>query len=56
LTLNVAERAPVTVGVKLTVIVQFQWALRLAPQFEVSLKSPGSVPPNVMLVILRVLL
>lgn len=51
LTLKVAERAPVAVGVKLTVIVQSQPGLRLDPQFDDALKSPGSVPPSVMLVI-----
>src|SRR5579863_6355182 len=45
---RVAERAPVAVGVNVTVIVQSQPALRLDPQVDFSLKSPGSVPPSVM--------
>src|SRR5450631_1790560 len=53
---KVALRVPVTVGVNVTVIVQSQCALRLAPQVDVSVKSPGFVPPNVMLVMVSVLL
>ena len=39
------------VGVNVTVIVQSQPALRLVPQVDFALKSPGSVPPSVMLLI-----
>jgi hypothetical protein len=38
---KVAARAAVAVGLNVTVIVQSQPALRLVPQFDVSLKSPG---------------
>src|SRR5713101_6051271 len=48
---KVAVRAPVAVGLKVAVIVQSQPALRLDPQLDVSLKSPGAVPLSVMLVI-----
>src|SRR6266849_10874286 len=48
---KVAVRAPVAVGLKVAVIVQSQPALRLDPQFDVSLKSPGAGPLSVMLVI-----
>ena len=47
---RVALRAPVAVGLNVTVMVQSQPALRLVPHLLVSLKSPGSVPPIVMLV------
>jgi len=47
LILNVAERAPVAAGVKVTVMVQSQPALRLVPHADFSVKSPRSVPPSV---------
>jgi len=48
---KVAVRAPVAVGLNVTVMVQSHPALRLDPQVDVSLKSPASVPPSVMLLI-----
>ena len=48
---NIAVRAPVALGMSVTVMVQSQPALRLDPQVDFSLKSPGSVPPSVMLLI-----
>src|SRR5216683_5164247 len=45
---KVAVRAPVAVGLKVAVIVQSQPALRVDPQLDVSLKSPGSMPPSAM--------
>src|SRR5450755_2817005 len=58
-TLIVALRAPVAVGVKVTVIVHWPWAARVAGaegQLLVWAKSPGSVPVMMMLVILNALL
>jgi hypothetical protein len=46
LTFKVADRAPVTVGVNVTVIVQSHPALRLVPQPDFALKSPRSGPPT----------
>ena len=48
---KVAVRAPVVVGVNVTVMVQSQPALRLDPQADFALKSPASVPPTVTLLI-----
>src|SRR5260370_26506674 len=53
---KVAVRAPVAVGLKVAVIVQSQPALRLDPQLDVSLKSPGAVPLRVTVVITSVVL
>ena len=44
-------RPPVAVGFAVTVIVQSAPGSRLVPQFDFALKSPGSVPPRVMLLI-----
>jgi len=49
-TVNVALRDPVTVGVKVTLIVQFPPAATLDPQLLVCPKSPGLVPVKPMLV------
>jgi len=51
LTFRVAVRAPVAVGVNVTVMVQSQPALRLVPQADFALKSPASVPLSVTLLI-----
>src|SRR5882762_4691532 len=48
---RVALRAPVTVGVNVTVMVQSQPGFRLDPQADFALKSPALVPPNVTLLI-----
>ena len=47
---RVAVRAPVAVGLNVTVIVQSAPGRRLDPQVDFALKSPGSVP-SVMLLI-----
>src|SRR5207244_4607574 len=49
-TVNVALRDPVAVGVKVTLIVQFPPAATLEPQLLVCPKSPGLAPVKVMLV------
>ena len=48
-TLNVAARVPVAAGLNVTVIVQLVPAARLGPQSLLCAKSPGLVPPIVML-------
>ena len=48
LTVSVAARVPVAVGVKVTLIVQFAPAARLVPQLLVWPKSPLLVPVMVM--------
>jgi hypothetical protein len=48
---KVALRAPVAVGLNVTVMVQSRPALRLDPQVDFPLKSPASVPPRVLLLI-----
>src|SRR6266699_802376 len=52
-TVNVALRDPVAVGVKVTLIVQFAPAATLEPQLLVCPKSPGLAPVKVMLVMLN---
>jgi len=49
--LTLAERAPVAVGLNVTLIVQFAFAARLAGQVLVSVKSLAFAPAIVMLVI-----
>ena len=44
LTLTLADRVPVAVGLKVALIVQLLCAARLLPQLLVCSKSPGSVP------------
>jgi len=46
LTLSEAEREPVAVGVKVTLIEQFPPAKTLDPQLLVCWKSPGLLPPT----------
>jgi hypothetical protein len=46
-----AVLVPMAVGLKVTLIVQFEPAARLAMQVVVHAKSPGFVPPSVMLLI-----
>jgi hypothetical protein len=46
-----AVLVPMAVGLKVTLIVQFEPAARLAMQVVVHAKSPGFVPPIVMPVI-----
>src|SRR5580704_13610930 len=53
LIVKVAVCAPATVGLAVTVIVQSWPGRRLVPQLLVLVKSPGSVPPRVRLVIAR---
>jgi hypothetical protein len=48
--INEALRAPVTMGLKVTVIVHDPFPEIFAPQVFVWLKSPGSAPPKVMFV------
>lgn len=48
---SVAERLPVAVGVKVTVIVQLPPAATELPQVLFCPKSPGFVPVNPMLLI-----
>jgi hypothetical protein len=52
-TVNVALRDPVAVGVKVTLIVQFPPAATLDPQVLVCAKSPGLAPVKVMVVMLN---
>ena len=52
-TLTLAVRAPVAVGVNVTVIAQFAPVARLLPQVFVWLKSPLLVPVTVMPVMLN---
>ena len=52
-TVNVPLRAPVAVGVKVTLIVQFAPAATLEPQLLVCAKSPRLVPPIAMLLIVK---
>src|SRR2546426_203544 len=52
-TVNVALRDPVAVGVNVTLIVQFPPAARLDPQVLVCPKSPGLAPVKAMLVTLN---
>lgn len=53
--IRVADRAPKTVGMKVTLTAQLLPAVRLAPQvFAEMVKSPGFAPPRVMLVIMTV--
>jgi hypothetical protein len=52
-TVNVPLRAPVAVGVNVTLIVQLAPAATLAPQLFVWAKSPLLLPVKVMLVILN---
>src|SRR5581483_4069734 len=49
-----ALRAPIAVGVKVTVIVQLPPPTTLVPQVLVCMKSPGLVPVRVIPVIVRV--
>ena len=53
-TLTEAERAPVAVGLKVTLIVQLKPAPTLVPQVFVWAKSPGFVPVMLMLLMLSV--
>ena len=55
-TVNVALRGPVAVGVNVTLIVQFPPAATLDPQVLVCPKSPGLAPVKVMLVMLNAVL
>ncbi len=55
-TVRVAVSAPVVVGVKVTLIVQFAPAATLVPQLLVWAKSPGLVPVTAMLVMLSAVL
>jgi hypothetical protein len=48
-----AERAPLAVGLKVTLIVQFEPPASVAPQVVVRAKSPALVPVIVMLLIAR---
>jgi hypothetical protein len=50
-TFKIALRAPVVVGLNVTLIVQLALAANELPQPSVSPKSPGSVPASVTLVI-----
>jgi hypothetical protein len=49
-------RAPVAVGVKVTLMVQLEAAARLPTQLLVCAKSPGFVPAIVMLLIVMAVL
>jgi len=49
-TVSAALRAPVAVGLKVTLIVQFPPAATLDPQVLVCPKSPGLAPVKAMLV------
>ena len=51
-TVNMALRVPIAVGVNVTSIEQLAPAARLAPQLFVCAKSPTLVPVKAMLVIL----
>ena len=53
---SVALRALMTVGLNVTLIVQFVPAARLDPQVLVCPKSPGLEPVKAMLVILKAVL
>jgi hypothetical protein len=48
-TVNVALRAPLAEGVKVSAMLQLAPAARLVPQLFAALKSPGFVPPSAML-------
>lgn len=50
---SVAARAPVAVGVNVTLIVQFPPAATEVPQLFVCPKSPGLAPLNAILAIVR---
>jgi len=50
MTVSIAVRVPVAVGVKVREIVHMDLGARLAPQVFVWAKSPGSAPVNVMLI------
>jgi len=52
--LKTAERLPVAVGLKVTVMVQFPPAVTEPSQLLVSLKSPGLLPVREMLEIVKV--
>jgi hypothetical protein len=49
-----AVRAPTTVGVKVTVMAQFAFTIRLLPHVFICVKSPGSAPAIVMAIEFRV--
>lgn len=55
-TVNVAARVPAAVGTNLTLIVQLPLAATDPAQVFVCVKSPGLVPENAMLAMLRVAL
>jgi hypothetical protein len=50
---SVADRAPITVGVNVTLIVQLPAAARLPPHALVCAKSPGFAPTSMMLVMVK---